>query len=62
MLQWEIPAHGTLVMPPITWRAGLLLEQCKDLGHDGVVVHHHPSTCPSAASAWGSQKVISMAR
>jgi hypothetical protein len=47
---------------PITWRAGLLLEQCKDLGHDGVVVHHPPSTCPSAASAWGNQKVISMAR
>src|SRR5207245_8672848 len=27
-----------------------------------VEVHHHPSTCASAASAWGSQKVMSMAR
>ena len=60
--QWEIPAHGTFVMPPITWRTGLLLEQYKDLGHDEVVVQHHPSTCASAASVWGNQKVISMAR
>ena len=25
-------------------------------------IHHQPSTCASAASAWGSQKVMSMAR
>jgi hypothetical protein len=27
-----------------------------------IKVHHRPSTCSSAASAWGSQKVMSMAR
>ena len=27
-----------------------------------MIVHHCPSTCASAASAWGSQKVISMDR
>jgi hypothetical protein len=40
----------------------LLLEQRKDLGYDGIVVHHRPSTCASAASAWEGQKVIFMAR
>jgi hypothetical protein len=29
---------------------------------DGIRVHHRPSTCARAASAWGSQKVISMLR
>jgi hypothetical protein len=47
---------------PTTLLAGLVLEQRKDLDYDGLVVHHRPSTCSSAASAWGSQKVISMAR
>src|SRR5262249_31346406 len=28
----------------------------------GVIVPHCPSTCASAASAWGSQNVMSMAR
>ena len=28
----------------------------------GHIVHHRPSTCASAASAWGSQNVISMAQ
>jgi hypothetical protein len=27
-----------------------------------IKVHHRPSTCASVASAWGSHKVISMAR
>jgi hypothetical protein len=39
----------------------VLLEQRNDLIEDGVVVHHRPSTWASADSAWGSQKVISMA-
>jgi hypothetical protein len=49
-------------MPPIALLASLRLEQYKDLGHDGVVIHHHRSTCASAASTCGSQKVMSMAR
>src|SRR5215211_4295471 len=27
-----------------------------------IEIHHRPSTCASAASAWGSQNVMSMAR
>jgi hypothetical protein len=41
---------------------GLLLEEGKRRYQDGIIVHHRPSTCISAASAWGSQKVMSMAR
>jgi hypothetical protein len=40
----------------------LLLEEGEDLGRDGTLVHHRPSTCASAASVWGSQKVMAMAR
>src|SRR2546422_3148424 len=36
-------------------------EQLDYLVHDGKQVHHRPSTCASAASARGSQKVMSMA-
>ena len=39
-----------------------LLEQLDDLVEHRIEVHHRPSTCASAASAWGSQKVMSMAR
>ena len=39
----------------------LPLEEGKDLCQNGIVVHHRPSTCASAASVSGSQKVISMA-
>ncbi len=39
-----------------------LLEQLDDLVEHRIKVHHRPSTCASAASAWGSQKVMSMAR
>src|SRR5262249_4392274 len=47
---------------PTILLAGLVLEQGKDLGYDGPVVHYRPSTRASAASVWGSQKVISMPR
>ena len=39
-----------------------LSEQSIDLVEHRIEVHHRPSTCASAASAWGSQKVMSMAR
>jgi hypothetical protein len=42
--------------------AGLLLEEHKHRCQDDTIVHHRPSTCASAASAWGSQNVMSMAR
>jgi hypothetical protein len=41
---------------------GLPLVKGKHLGQDSIVVHHRPSTCVSAASTWGSQKVISIDR
>jgi hypothetical protein len=53
---------GASVMPSTTLVAGLRVEQCKHLGHDGVVVHHRLSTCASAASVCGNQKVISIPR
>jgi hypothetical protein len=42
--------------------AALLLKEGKHLWQDSLIVHQHPSTCASAASASGSQKVISMAQ
>ena len=42
--------------------ASLLLEEYKPRYQDDAIVHHRPSTCVSAASAWGSQKVMAMAR
>jgi hypothetical protein len=38
------------------------LEEGKYLCQDALIVPHGLSTCTSAASAWGSQKVMSMAR
>ena len=38
------------------------LEEGKYICQDGLIVPHCLSTCASAASAWGSQKVMSMAR
>jgi hypothetical protein len=40
-----------MALPPTTLLAGLLLEQCKNQGHDDIVIHHRPSTCTSTASA-----------
>jgi hypothetical protein len=37
-------------------------EEFLDVVEQRVEVHHRPPTCASAASAWGSQKVIAMAR
>jgi hypothetical protein len=39
----------------------LALQQLYGLGTEGGKVHHCPSTCASAASVSGSQKVMSMA-
>jgi hypothetical protein len=49
-------------MPPITLLADLLLEESKHHYQDDLIVPHRPSTCASAASTWGSQNVISIAR
>jgi hypothetical protein len=38
------------------------LEEDKSLCQGGIIVPYDPSTCTSAASAWESQKVMSMAR
>ena len=43
-------------------QALLLLEERDDLRQDGIIVHYRSSTCASAASVCGSQKVISIAR
>src|SRR5262245_47851848 len=37
-------------------------EELDDLFQHRIKVHHRPSICASAASAWGSQKVMSMLR
>jgi hypothetical protein len=50
----EMPSPGADVM--------LLLWLARLLWQENISVHHRPSTCASAASAWGSQKVMSMAR
>jgi hypothetical protein len=39
-----------------------LSEENQDVVEHSIKVHHRPSTRASAASAWGSQKVIAMAR
>src|SRR4029453_5648754 len=39
-----------------------LSEERQDLVEHCVKIHHRPSTCASAASASGSQKVMSMVR
>src|SRR6266581_3644712 len=47
---------------PTTLLAGLVRKEGKHLCQEGIIVHYRSSTCASAASAWGSQNVISMAR
>ena len=50
-------------MPPITFRASLLLEESKHLYQEGMIGHLYcPSTWANTASAWGSQKVMSISR
>jgi hypothetical protein len=46
----------TLLVP------GPLLEEHKHRCQNDTIVPHRPSTCASTTSAWGSQKVMSMAR
>jgi hypothetical protein len=41
---------------------GEALEERDDLIKHDIKVHHRPSTCASAASAWGGQKVVAMVR
>jgi hypothetical protein len=55
------PFSSPSVISLTTLLTGLLLERCMDVDHDGIEVHHRPSTCASAASDWVSQKVMSMA-
>jgi hypothetical protein len=50
----EMPSPGADVMLPL-WLTRLLWQE-------NISVHHRPSTCASAASACGSQNVMSMAR
>jgi hypothetical protein len=47
---------------PTPWLADLPLEDGKHLYPAGLLGPYDPSTCVSAASACGSQKVIAMAR
>ena len=63
----SIEMHST--GDPFSWRlgnaptpllAGLLLKEGKGLCQDGLIGHDYPSTCAIAASAWGSQKAMSM--
>jgi hypothetical protein len=46
---------------PIQWLAELLLKEGKYLCQDSLTGYYYPPTCASAASACGSQKVISIA-
>ena len=48
--------------PLTTMARGLLLEGGTRRCQNRIRVHYCPSTCASAASVWGSQKVMSMAR
>ena len=50
-------------MPPIISCTGLLLEGSKHLYQEGMIGHLYcPSTWANTASAWGSQKVMSISR
>ena len=49
-------------MFPPQWLAGLRLGEGKNLWQNGLIDPYYPSTSASAASASGSQKVMSMAR
>jgi hypothetical protein len=51
-----------LLRYPTPLLAGLPLEEAKYICQDGLIDPSYPSTCASTASAWGSQKAMSMAR
>ena len=42
--------------------AGSSLADGRNSCQDNILVHHYRSTCVNAASAWGSQNVIAIAR
>jgi hypothetical protein len=56
IIQMELAFEGA-IGDPLS-----LSEEFQNVGEQLVEVHHHPSTWASAASAWGSQNVISMLR
>jgi hypothetical protein len=58
----RIPYPGAYTIPSTILFAGLLGGEDKYLCQGSRIIPHCPSTYASAASAWGSQKVISMAR
>ena len=49
-------------MFPPQWLAGLRLGEGKNLWQNGLIDLYYPATCARAASASGSQNVISIAR
>ena len=55
-IQGKLPLERTIRRP------ALPLEERNDLRQHVIEVHQHPSTCASAASVSGSQKVISIDR
>ena len=66
--QEDIPRHiledlALIGDVPHRWLAALLREKGKHLYQEGIIGRLYClSTCANAASAWGSQKVISMAQ
>src|SRR5882724_396135 len=56
IIQMKLAIEGAIGDPPT------LVEEFPHVIEQLIKVHHRPSTCTSAASAWGSQKAMSMAR
>jgi hypothetical protein len=57
----EVVIDLELELEDTVGHTALALQQLHGLCTDGSKVHHRPSTCASAASVCGSQKVMSMA-
>ena len=57
----EVVIDLELELEDTVGNTALALQQLYGLGTEGRKVHHRPSTCASAASVSGSQKVIAMA-
>jgi hypothetical protein len=55
------PFSVAFTMPPTPRLSGLPLEVDMPLCPERLIAPHCPSSCASACSAWGSQKVMSMA-
>src|SRR5439155_5420662 len=55
-----LPCDQETITTSVPWKIGIKI----GVGLSPMFVQYHgrPSTCASAASAWGSQKVMSMAR